>query len=67
MYYIMQDRLFFVMEYASGGELFFHLKTEGKFDESRVRLYTAELTLALQFLHRHGITHRYLYKIYYSE
>jgi len=48
------------MDYASGGEIYFHLKKEGKFDEPRVRLYAAELTLALQFLHRHGVIHRYV-------
>ena len=33
------DRLCFVMEYANGGELFFHLSRERVFTEDRARFY----------------------------
>lgn len=52
------DRLFFVMEFLSGGDLSFHLQQGDKFDEERSIFYAAEITLALQFLHRHGFIHR---------
>uniref|UniRef100_A0A8C6WA34 non-specific serine/threonine protein kinase n=1 Tax=Nannospalax galili TaxID=1026970 RepID=A0A8C6WA34_NANGA len=45
------DRLCFVMEYANGGELFFHLSRERVFSEDRARFYGAEIVSALHYLH----------------
>ena len=53
-----KDYVFFVMEYLSGGDLFFHLQAEGRFTEERARFYSAEVVLGLQFLHSNGIIHR---------
>ncbi|GFG32399.1 hypothetical protein Cfor_05292, partial [Coptotermes formosanus] len=55
----MKDHLFFVMEYVGGGDLMGLLhEVEGGFTEKRTQFYAAEITLAVEFLHRHGILHR---------
>jgi serine/threonine protein kinase len=50
--------LFFVLDFCSGGELFFHLSKAGAFQESVTCFYTAELVLALDYLHSRGVVHR---------
>ncbi|XP_059728564.1 LOW QUALITY PROTEIN: RAC-beta serine/threonine-protein kinase-like [Haemorhous mexicanus] len=52
------DRLCFVLEYANGGELFFHLSRERVFPESRARFYGAEIVSALEYLHSRDVVYR---------
>ena len=52
------DRLYFVMEYVCGGELFFHIGRERRFSESRVRFYASQMVLALHHLHQKEIVYR---------
>lgn len=60
LYYSFQseDRLYFVMDYVNGGELFYHMQREGRFDEARARYYLAEIVCAIGYLHRKGIVYR---------
>ena len=53
-----RDKLFFVLDYCAGGELFCHLQRLGKFAEPRARFYTAELVLALAHVHALGVVYR---------
>lgn len=46
------------MEYLVGGDLKSLLSICGYFDENMAVFYAAEITLALEYLHSHGITHR---------
>ena len=42
----------------TGGDLSYHLEKEGRFQVGRVRLYLAELALALEYLRSRCILHR---------
>jgi len=53
-----EDKLYLVLDYVNGGELFFHLQKERRFSEERVRLYAAEIVLGLGFLHGTNIIYR---------
>lgn len=46
------------MDFVNGGELFHHLNKVQRFDEERAKFYTAELLLALEYLHGKGIVYR---------
>ena len=48
------QRLFFVIEYINGGDLMFHMQRQRKLPEEHARFYSAEITLALNFLHERG-------------
>ncbi|KAF9787801.1 Pkinase-domain-containing protein [Thelephora terrestris] len=52
------DKLYLVMSFVNGGELFYHLQREGKFDEHRSRFYAAELLCALEHLHGFNVVYR---------
>ncbi|KAI8342387.1 kinase-like domain-containing protein [Chlamydoabsidia padenii] len=52
------DKLYLVLAFINGGELFHHLQVEGRFDEVRSRFYTAELLSALECLHDVDVVYR---------
>lgn len=52
------DKLFFVLDYCAGGELFFHLGKVGRFPEDRAKFYAAQITLALEYVHSLDIVYR---------
>ncbi|KAJ3254370.1 hypothetical protein HDU77_004108 [Chytriomyces hyalinus] len=60
LFYAFQskDYLYLVMEYLIGGDLSTLLSAFGTFDLTMTRMYTAEVVLALEYLHANGITHR---------
>ena len=47
-----------IMENANGGDLFYHLRKAGKFDQERTKFYAAEILLALEHIHDKGIIYR---------
>mmetsp|Transcript_32028 Transcript_32028/g.47630 ORF Transcript_32028/g.47630 Transcript_32028/m.47630 type:complete len:704 (-) Transcript_32028:565-2676(-) len=53
-----KDKLYFVLDYCAGGELFFHLGKLGKFPEPRARFYASEIILAISYVHTLDIIYR---------
>lgn len=51
-------KLYFVMDYCPGGELFFHLGRAGRFSEQRSKYYAAQMITALEYLHSKDIVYR---------
>jgi len=51
-------KLFFVLDYCPGGELFFYISQIGKFKEQSAKFYAANILLALECLHSKGIIYR---------
>jgi len=52
------ERVFFVMRFYKGGELFNYLRKVRIFDEEKVRFYAAQIGLAIQHLHSSNIIYR---------
>lgn len=61
LFYAFQDheKLYLILEYAQGGELFTHLAAERMFSEDTAAFYMAEMVLALEHLHQTvGVVYR---------
>lgn len=61
LYYAFQDheKLYLILEYAQGGELFTRMLTERMFSEETASFYMAEMVLALEHLHHTvGVVYR---------
>ncbi|KAF4594668.1 serine/threonine-protein kinase psk1 [Ophiocordyceps camponoti-floridani] len=61
LFYAFQDheKLYLILEYGQGGELFTHLNTEKMFSESVAAFYMAEMLLAISHLHNDlGVVYR---------
>ncbi|OHT11067.1 AGC family protein kinase [Tritrichomonas foetus] len=52
------SKFYLGLEYAPGGELFYHMDKLGVIQIDDARLYTAEIGLALSYLHSIGIVYR---------
>jgi serum/glucocorticoid-regulated kinase 2 len=52
------EKLYLVLAFVNGGELFHHLQKEQRFDINRSRFYTAELLCALECLHGFKVIYR---------
>ncbi|OCT96107.1 serine/threonine-protein kinase LATS2 [Xenopus laevis] len=60
LYYSFQDKdnLYFVMDYIPGGDMMSLLIRKEVFPEHLARFYIAELTLAIESVHKMGFIHR---------
>lgn len=62
-----REKLFILMDFLAGGELFLRIGREGIFLEKTAAFYLAEIVLALDHLHQLGIIHRGWYILFYCE
>ena len=53
-----ERKLYMVLEYIHGGELFSHLRREGRFADDHARYYAAEIVLAFAYMHTMSIVYR---------
>jgi tRNA A-37 threonylcarbamoyl transferase component Bud32 len=53
-----EEKLYLVLDFLAGGEMFYHLSEETKFDVEKARFYAAEIILALAHLHSKDIIYR---------
>lgn len=56
----MQDRkrIYMLLEYVPGGELFTHLRAVEKFSSDAAKFYSAEIALAFEYLHSFDVIYR---------
>ncbi|KAH1010205.1 ribosomal protein S6 kinase alpha-5 isoform X2 [Dendroctonus ponderosae] len=53
-----ESKLHLILDYVAGGELFSHLYRRDRFTPSEVKVYVAEIIIALEKLHQLGIIYR---------
>lgn len=60
MHYAFQtpSKLYLILDYISGGELFTHLYKHENFNVNDVRIYIAEIVLAMEHLHMRNVIYR---------
>lgn len=60
MHFIFQtpQRVFFIMNFMRGGQLYFHLKKARVFTETQAKFYVAQIAIGIGHLHRKEIVYR---------
>lgn len=53
-----QSKLYLIVDFVSGGELYFHLRKKKQFPEDQAKFFMAELAMALAHLHSLDICYR---------
>lgn len=53
-----REKIFIVLEFVGGGELFDKIASEGKFSEEKARFYFTQILEGLEYCHINGICHR---------
>jgi len=52
-----ETRIYFVMDYVSGGDLMLHIQRE-QFSERQAKFYACQVLLALEYFHKNNIVYR---------
>ena len=53
-----KENLYIITEFMQGGELFFHLHNERRFNDEKARFYLIEIILAIEYLHNNKMIYR---------
>lgn len=51
-------RLYFVIEFLKGGELYKHFLKKRRFQEEEAKFYSCQIAMAIGHLHKQSILHR---------
>jgi serine/threonine protein kinase len=51
-------KIFLILEYCSGGELFDRIVQTGVFDESTAKMYITQILKGLEYMHAKNYVHR---------
>lgn len=57
-FFFDEKRIYIILEYAAGGELYSVLRAQGKFNEEQSAIYTSQMISAMKYLHQFNIIHR---------
>eukprot|EP01156_Anaeramoeba_ignava_P021653 Anaeramoba_ignava/c19478_g1_i3.p1 GENE.c19478_g1_i3~~c19478_g1_i3.p1 ORF type:complete len:142 (-),score=25.20 c19478_g1_i3:119-544(-) len=52
------EYLCFILDFVNGGEMYTYLNSRSQFSENRIKLYAAEIILALKNIHELGLVYR---------
>jgi len=53
-----ESKLYIVSDFMQGGDMFYHIHSNKKFEENRAKFYAIELILGLEFLHKNNMIYR---------
>lgn len=53
-----EKKLFFVLDYCPGGELFFYINNIKRFNEDSAKFYAANILLGIECLHYNDVLYR---------
>uniref|UniRef100_A0A0G4FDF9 Protein kinase domain-containing protein n=1 Tax=Chromera velia CCMP2878 TaxID=1169474 RepID=A0A0G4FDF9_9ALVE len=53
-----QRYVYLIMEYVPGGELFTHLRRQGRFEDDVVRFYAGQVACIFEYLHKKNLIYR---------
>eukprot|EP00667_Euglena_gracilis_P005031 EG_transcript_5056 len=53
-----KEKVYLVMDFLQGGELYVHLRRKGRFREPRAKFYAAQVVLAFEYLHTRNVIFR---------
>lgn len=53
-----EENMFMVLDLMLGGDLKYHMQQYGGFEERNIRVFAAEISCALMYLHSQGVVHR---------
>lgn len=57
-YFYDETRVYLILEFATKGELYTHLRSAGRFEEKQAAIYLSQMIEALRYCHERNVIHR---------